>query len=76
MCVPEPTGVVKLSFTFWPRGVKEMAGRFLIWSILPGMQEHHGKVGDPVNGALRRCDIRVDKVMLWEQMNRNPSGLT
>lgn len=53
-----------------------MAGRFLIWSILPGMQEHRGKVGDPVNGALRRCDIRVDEVMLWEQMNRNPSGLT
>lgn len=46
-----------------------MAGRFLIWAILPGMQEDHSKVGDPVDGALRRCGIRVDEVMLWEQMN-------
>lgn len=46
-----------------------MAVRFLVWSILPGMQEHHAKVSDPINGAVRRCGIRVDEVMLWEQMN-------
>lgn len=61
MCIPEPTCCSQIGNLYILALRSERNGRKFPGLIHPaGVQEHHGRVSDSVNGALRRRGIRVD----------------